>query len=355
MTDAIDSPSAVRRGEELDEAALTEHLVAAIDGFEAPIEVKQFPSGYSNLTYLLKSADSREFVLRRPPVGANIKSGHDMSREWRVLSALDGVFDKSPHPYLHLEDESVIGAPFYLMERVRGIILRGANPDVQTLDEQAMRSACEALVDTLVEIHGVDIDEVGLGEFGRPQGYVERQIEGWTRRWHRAKTDDIPALDRSAKWLADNMPDDLPGVLIHNDFKYDNVVYSPDDFARIEAVLDWEMATVGDPLMDLGTSLAYWVENEDDSIIQTVAGPTARPGNLTRNEVVTRYAHQSGRDVSDIAFYYVYGLFKVAIIGQQIYHRFKQGHTKDPRFGGLIHLVRAIGERADTTLETGEF
>ena len=217
-----------------------------------------------------------------------------------------------------------------------------------------MRRACTSLVDTLVDVHAVDLEAAGLADFGRPQGYVQRQVEGWSRRWEASRTEPLPHLDAVATWLAANQPDDRRGSLIHNDFKYDNLVFDPEDLGRVIAILDWEMATVGDPLMDLGTSLAYWVEADDDPILQTVAGPTGLPGNLTRREVAARYAERSGRDVGDIVFYYAYGLFKIAIIGQQIYHRFKHGHTSDDRFAMLIHLVRAIGERAARTLDKGE-
>ncbi len=350
----IDSPADVRRGEDLDVDALAAYLSAEIDGFEPPLELRQFPSGYSNLTYFLRSGDGREFVLRRPPFGANVKSGHDMQREYRVLSALHPVFDRAPRPYLYTDDESIIGAPFYVMERVRGVILRGAAPNVpQFQDPDVVRASCEALVDTLVDIHAVDLDEAGLTDFGRPDGYVRRQIEGWTRRWKKAKTEEVAEVERAAEWLAANMPPDQPGALIHNDYKYDNVVYAPDDLSRIIAVLDWEMTTVGDPLIDLGTSLAYWIEEGDNPALQAVAGPTAVPGNLNRREVVERYADRSGRDVDDIVFYYVYGLFKLAGIGQQIYYRYEHGHTDDERFAGLIYLVRACGERAVATIERG--
>ena len=353
MNDTIDAAREVRDTDQLDLESLSAYLTEHLAGFEGPLEVKQFPSGYSNLTYLLKDGP-REYVLRRPPRGANVQSGHDMSREWNVLSALAPAFDRVPTPLLNCVDLDIIGAPFYVMQRVRGVILRGADPQLPGLDESAMRSACHALIDTLADIHALDLDAVGLSDFGRPEGYIQRQVEGWARRWERAKTDEIPAIDRAIGWLTEHMPDDLPGVLIHNDFKYDNVVYPVGDFTRVAAVLDWELATIGDPLMDLGTSLAYWIEPEDDAVLQNVAGPTARAGNLRRTEVAARYAERTGTDVSNIVFYYVFGLFKIAVIGQQIYHRYKQGHSSDPRFAGLIFLVNAAGERAERALASGE-
>ncbi len=354
MSDGIDRPTDVRDEERFDATALEDFLSRNIEGFEGPLTVRQFPSGFSNLTYALEDANGREFVMRRPPFGANVKSGHDMHREYRILDALHPALPEAPRPYVYTDDESIVGAPFYVMERVRGIVLRGVSPRVRGLDDPAtMRGACEALVDTLVALHAVDLDACGLGDFGRPQGYAERQVSGWTRRWQKSMTEEVPQLDRAAAWLAANMPPEQPGTLIHNDFKYDNVVYAPDDLGKIIAVLDWEMATVGDPLMDLGTSLAYWIEEADEAILQTVAGPTALPGNLSRAQVAERYAEKSGRSLDDIVFYYVYGLFKVAVIGQQIFYRYHHGHTSDERFAFLIHLVRAIGERVEQTLERG--
>ena len=349
----VDRPRRVREGEELDLEALTPVLTGAIDGLRPPLQVEQFPSGHSNLTYALRDAGGREMVLRRPPFGANVKSGHDMGREYAILSALRPVFSRVPEPLFYTDDETILGAPFYVMERVRGVILRGAQPAGVSLEPTRMREVCEAVVDTLVAIHGVDWQATGLSDIGHPEGYVQRQVEGWTRRWERSKTDEIPAMDRVASWLADNLPAQTDATLIHNDFKYDNLVLDPDDLSRVVAVLDWEMATVGDPLMDLGTSLAYWVEPEDPQFMQAISGPTALPGNLTRREVADRYASRTGRDLTDLLFYYVYGLFKIGVIGQQIYFRFANGYTSDERFGMLIYAVRAIAERASASIDSG--
>jgi aminoglycoside phosphotransferase (APT) family kinase protein len=345
----------VRAGEEIDAEALAglmrERLGAgAVHG---PLSIQQFGAGHSNLTYLVQDADGAEYVLRRPPRGANIKSGHDMTREWRMLSALHPIWPRVPEPILLCEEPEPIGAPFYLMERVHGVILRGANPRGVDLPPDRMELLCEALLHTLSEIHGVDLDAAGLTGVGNPSGYVQRQVEGWTGRWERSRTDAIPQLDDAAAWLAANMPPESAATLIHNDFKYDNLIYS-DDLSRVVAVLDWEMATVGDPLMDLGTTLAYWIDADDPQELQSLAfGPTALPGNFSRAELVERYAALTGRDVSHALFYYVYGLFKVAVIAQQIYYRFHHGHTKDPRFGALIHAVRLLANTATRALERG--
>lgn len=349
----LDRPRQMREGEEVDLSRLEPFLLDQIEGLELPLDVQQFPSGHSNLTYFIGSGDGREFVLRRPPFGANVKSGHDMKREYDILSRLHPVWPKVPRPYVYSEDEAILGAPFYVMERVSGLILRGQGK-VPDLDQETMSRACEALVQTMVEIHGIDLEEAGLGDFGKPEGYVQRQIEGWTRRWNKAKTEEIETLENAAAWLADNMPAESGVSLIHNDFKYDNLVLNPDDLGEVTAVLDWEMATVGDPLMDLGSTLAYWVEPGDPQFLQTISGPTSEPGNLDRRGIAQRYAELSGRDISDILFYYVYGLFKVAVIGQQIYYRYEKGYTQDERFGALIWAVKAIGDAAQKALDTGE-
>jgi len=349
--DLLDRPRAVREGEGLDAARLLAYLRGQMPELEGPLEVEQYPAGFSNLTYLVR-AGSREFVLRRPPFGAKIKTAHDMGREYSILSRLRPVYAKVPRPLLFCDDESVIGAPFYLMERVGGIILRARLPKGVEMSPQVMRSLSESFVSNLVEIHAVDYEGAGLGELGRPDGYVRRQVEGWTKRYFNARTDDVPDIERLARWLAENAPPDSGRALIHNDYKYDNVVFAPEDFSRVVAVLDWEMATVGDPLMDLGTTLGYWVDEDDTREWQSLGlGLTALPGNLTRRELVERYARESGRDVRDVVYYYAYGLMKIAVIVQQIYYRYRQGLTQDARFADLGLVVMACGRAAGRAIE----
>ena len=353
MGEAANRAVEVREGEELDMSRLEPFLRERIEGLGEELTVKQFPSGHSNLTYLIEDG-ARGYVLRRPPHGAQVKTGHDMGREWRFLSALHPVWPKVPEPIAMCEDDEVLGAPFYVMERVDGVILRGSKPRVEGLDEATMSTACDALVRGLAEINSVDLESTGLGEMGKPEGYVERQVTGWGKRWGKARTDAIDGIDAAATWLTEHAPSEQAPGLIHNDYKYDNVLFAPGDFSNITGVLDWEMATIGDPLMDLGTTLAYWVEPEDGFVIQKMAfGPTAKPGNLDRQGVVDRYAELTDRDVSDALFYYVFGLFKVAVIGQQIYYRYKHGYTKDERFGQLIFAVQALGEVAQKAMSTG--
>lgn len=357
MSAPLDDTRPVRPGEELPAEALTAWLKDRLPGVEGPIAVEQFPGGHSNLTYLLRLDDrgDRELVLRRPPFGSKVKTAHDMGREFRILSRLHTLYPKAPRALLHCEDPEVIGAPFYVMERVRGIVLRHQKaPEGTDLSPERMRAVSEAAVDGLAELHAVDSREAGLDGFGRPEGYVARQVTGWTGRWVNARTDEVPDVDRAAAWLAGHQPPERGAVLIHNDYKYDNLVLDPADLTRVLAVLDWEMATVADPLMDLGTTLGYWIDPDDPPALRLLpAGPTTLPGNLSRTGVVERYAAKTGRDVSDILFYYVYGLFKIAVIAQQIYYRYKQGLTKDERFARMIDSVRLLGSAAARALDRG--
>ena len=351
----VDQPTAVREGEGLDTGRLADYLSERLACFDDPIKIKQFPRGHSNLTYLL-CVGERELVLRRPPFGAErIKTGHDMGREYRILSRLSGVYPQAPRPYTYCEDETVLGAPFYVMERIEGVILRGAAPPGLELSPALMRSLSKNCVDNLVDIHEIDYQAAGLGDLGHPEGYVRRQIEGWTRRYHNARTDDVPEIERAAAWLADHMPPETGAALIHNDYKYDNLVLAPDDLSRIVGVLDWEMSTIGDPLMDLGTTLGYWVEANDPPELQSLAlNLTTLPGNLTRRELIQRYAERSGRDLSNVLFYYVYALFKIAVIVQQIYARYKAGLTEDERFAMMGYVVRMLGRAAALAVEKGQ-
>lgn len=339
-----DGTRAVRAGEELDVAWLERFLAERVPGFRPPLSVEQFPGGHSNLTYLLRAGDG-EWVLRRPPFGAKaIKAGHDMAREYRILSALHPAWGRVPRPLAFAaEGESPLGAPFYVMERARGLILRGRPPPGLELGAGRMRRLSESFVDNLVELHAIDYRAAGLADLGRPEGYLSRQVGGWTERYLRAKTDELPEIEEVARWLAANLPREQPPSLLHNDFKYDNLVLDPEDFS-LRAVLDWEMSTLGDPVSDVGMALAYWIEAGDPpELRQLQLGLTHLPGNLTRAEVVDRYARLSGRDASHIAFCYALGLFKVAVIAQQIYARFKLGLTRDERFAGLLQAVRLLG------------
>ena len=351
---SLDQPAEVRAEERIDPARIEGFLRRALSGAAGPISVLQFPKGHSNLTYLVRIGE-REAVLRRPPFGVTVKSAHDMKREYDMLRALDGVYPRAPKPIAFCEDESLIGARFYVMERVRGVILRGDAPSPGvTFSPQLLRDTSTALVDNLVELHAVDVGRPPLSTMGRPQGYVARQVTGWTERYFNAKTDEISAVEAAAAWLSRNMPAESGAAVIHNDYKYDNVVLDWRNLTRVLSVLDWEMATVGDPLMDLGTFLGYWGDPDDPEELRGRAyGPTSLPGSLSRVQIVERYSQKSGRAVGSILFYYVFALFKIAVILQQIYKRYVEGHTHDPRFPSLIQRVRAVAQQAERALTKG--
>ncbi|RLD20041.1 MAG: phosphotransferase family protein [Bacteroidetes bacterium] len=344
----LDKARAVRAGEEIDSLPFLDFLKERLADYPGEIEILQFPGGYSNLTYLIKKGAS-EFVLRKPPLGANIKSAHDMGREFKVLSLLQPSYDKIPAPICYYEENDLIGAPFFMMERVKGLILRNKVPDGLSMTKNAFRKLSENTIDNLANLHQIDIKVSGLDTLGKPEGYVKRQVEGWIKRYFNAETDVIEAMNETATWMQDNIPPDVTPAFIHNDYKYDNLVLDPESL-EIKALLDWEMATVGDPLMDLGTSLGYWAEQGDHPALKSF-GLTGHDGNLSRQELVERYAITSGRKVEHIVFYYVFGCFKIAVIAQQIYARFKKGLTKDPRFGGLIYVTNACAENAANAIK----
>lgn len=347
-----DKTAPVRTGEELDLNRLNTYLKEHAHEIGAVLEITQFPGGFSNLTYCLKT-ENKEYVLRRPPFGVNIKSAHDMGREFKVLTLLKNCYAKIPAPVVYCDDENVLGAPFYIMERVQGVILRATNAPKLNLPEDLLRKASELLVDNFVSLHALDINNTGLIQLGKPEGYVQRQVEGWIKRYYNSETDKIESLDSIADWLKKNLPTDEAPAFIHNDYKYDNVVFNADGLSEIIAVLDWEMATVGDPLMDLGGTLAYWSEADDTDEVKFF-NLTWLPGNLTRQEVIERYATKSGRNLNNILFYYLFGLYKNAVIAQQIYARWKHGHTKDPRFGALLPIIKGLGSKAENALNKGK-
>ena len=343
----MDQPTGVRKGEELDKERVAAFLKDAIPGLSGDLSIRQFPGGYSNLTYMLTMGD-REFVLRRPPFGTKAKSAHDMSREYKILQALRPVFPYCPEPLAFTDDPSIMDCSFYIMERLQGIILRRDLPTGMTLTPEQTRRLCENLIDLQVELHGIDYRKIGLGNFGNPEGYVRRQAEGWSARYRAARTDDAPDWEDIMAWILNNMPPDSgrPGI-VHNDYKLNNCVLDEKDPTRITGILDWEMATIGDPLMDLGNSLGYWVQADDPPealAIRTM--PTHLPGALTREEIIARYAEKSGRAISNVNFYICFGMFRLAVIAQQIYYRYYHGQTKDERFKKLIFAVHTLEKAA---------
>jgi len=350
--------SKIRSGEELDANSLARYLKARLPDIlegasldlQAPIQLAQFPGGHSNLTYQIKIG-RREFVLRRPPFGPVAPTAHDMPREFRLLSAVHPVFQLAPRPYLLCEDLAVIGAPFYLMERRHGLVVRRDIPDEVGEDLALRRRISEAIVDTMATLHAVDIVSSGMIGIGKPVGFMQRQIKGWAERWQRAKSNDVAEIDNVVKWLSVRLPADPdprnPPTLVHNDFKLDNVMLDYADPSKVVAVLDWEMCTVGDPLADLGLLLCYWAEKGDpEARRESISPVTTEPGWMTRREIVQRYAEKSGRDLSGIAFYETFALFKIAVVLQQIYIRYLKGQTHDERFKDFDRRVAGLAQAA---------
>lgn len=331
----IDQPGEVREEDSFDTAAMHEWLSSRVDGLAGPPRVSQFPGGASNLTYLLRYPD-RELILRRPPVGRKAASAHDMKREYRVQRGLRPVYPYVPTVLALCEDHAVLGSDFYIMERIPGIILRGELPDGMTLDAERARALAFGMIDRLIELHQVDPAEAGLADLGKGAGYVERQVRGWSDRFRAARTENVPEFTEVMDWLAANRPDDVRICVIHNDFRFDNVVLDAPDTLNVVGVLDWEMATLGDPLMDLAGVVAYWVQADDDDVAKrSRKQPTHLPGMPTRRDVVDYYCGRMGLSAGNWTFYEVFGLFRLAVIMQQIYYRFHYGQTHNPAFKDL--------------------
>jgi aminoglycoside phosphotransferase (APT) family kinase protein len=335
-------PAPVRSGEELDLGQLEPYLRSRFPGEAEGIALQQFPSGHSNLTYSVMLGE-RKMVLRRPPFGTKVKSAHDMGREFRVLSKLRNAYPLAPAVLLYCDDESIIGAPFYLMERLRGIIIRRDPPPTFQFSPVTARQLSEGFVDNLARLHALDYTAVGLADIGKPEGYLQRQVTGWIERYAGSKTHDFREVEPIATWMRQHMPPAAAATLLHNDYKYDNTVLNPEKPTEIIGVLDWEMSTIGDPLTDLGTALAYWIDPNDPEELQQLRwGPTTQAGSLSRIGLVERYAKMTGRDVSHMPFYLAFARFKVAVIVQQIYYRYHHGLTRDQRFAQMPGVVNAL-------------
>ena len=351
-----DETKQIRPGEELNEEHLLEFLRGELNVSDAEVEIRQFPAGSSNLTYLVKIG-AQEFVLRRPPFGNRVKTAHDMKREFRVLTALSKIYAPAPAPLLYCGSEEIIGAEFYLMERKRGTILRGENvPESLVNNADLQKKVCQGFVDNLALLHGLDYAQAGLADLGKPDGYALRQVEGWTARYFKAKTDEWRELEEAIDWLNQNTPAETgKAALVHNDYKFDNIMLAPDDLTRVTGVLDWEMCTIGEPLMDLGTTLGYWMDKDAPEFLrQMPLNPRLLMENFTRRELAARYLQQTGNSSENLLFYYVFGTIKVAVIAQQIYFRFARGFTKDKRFAQTNMLVDALGKIAARAIETGK-
>ena len=342
----------VRPDEQFDEAKVAGFLRGKLPGSQNELTVRQFGGGAANLTYQLDYG-SHEYVLRRPPLGPVAKSAHDMAREYKVLSVLHQVFPYAPKAFVYQKDPSLIGADFLVMERRHGVVVRRKMPAEYKTMPSATRQMSIALIDALVQFHEVDYKAIGLSDLGRPDGFITRQIEGWYRRWHKAKEADLDDMDFVYKWLLENEPQDARQSLVHNDYKLDNVMLAADDPGKMVAIFDWDMCTLGDPLCDLGSLLAYWTEPTDSPHFQAMAAmPLGDLGFLSRSELVQRYADKSGRPVDEINFYYALALYRLVVIIAQIYIRYLRGQTQDQRFAALGQVIPLIA-RAARDVATG--
>ncbi|MFC0445091.1 phosphotransferase family protein [Pseudidiomarina halophila] len=337
-----DKAGEVREGEELPIAKLAAYLREHFPDLEGDLTVTQYAGGASNWTYRLQFANA-DWILRRPPAGTKAASAHDMGREYRLQSALQPVYPYVPKMLHYTDDESIIGAEFYIMERVAGIIPRKNMPRELKLSEAQTRQLCQNALDCLIELHQIDIHQHGLDSLAKGEGYTERQVLGWNKRYRQAKTWNVPKSKKIMAWLERNRPENERLCMTHNDFRFDNLVLDSTDPTRIIGVLDWELATLGNPLMDLGNSLAYWIQADDDAIARsTRRQPTHLPGMMTRKEVIDYYCQRMDVDVADFTFYEVFGLFRLSVIAQQIYYRYHHKQTRNPAFKNFWFLVHYL-------------
>ena len=337
----------VRKGEELDKIKISNFFFDnnLISNKNIEPNIQQYSNGYSNLTYLINFEQSN-FVLRCPPKGA-VKKGHDMSREYNVLSKLNTSFNKVPKTYIYSDDLSILNCPFYVMEMIDGIILTGKEVNKRNIKADDFGKISKVWLETFVELHSIDYKSIGLENLGRPKGYIDRQIEIWSNQYNIAKTTEIESANKVIKWLFENKPSSQNTSLIHNDYKYDNVVFKDENWNRINSILDWEMCTIGDPLMDLGTSIAYWtMSNDHPLILNGLKSPTIFEGNPSRSKIVELYCKKTNTKIDDFVFYYVYGLFKIAVIVQQIFFRFKKGLSSDQKFSKLDKYAKVLSDTA---------
>ncbi|WP_077213291.1 phosphotransferase family protein [Bacillus dakarensis] len=340
--------------DKFDQDKVKAYLLEHLDVPNAPMEVQQYNTGSSNLTYLITMGDW-EAVLRRPPYGPLPPKAHDMKRESSLLTKLYPEFNIVPKPYIFCEDESIMGAPFYVMERKTGIILDRSFPEGITPTDETGKDISEAFIDTLVKLHDVDYKKAGLESFGYPEGFLERQVNSWIKRYLRTKTQESPVFEKVAKWMADEMPKSKYVSIIHNDYKLNNTLLSS-DLKKVNAVFDWEMATVADPLFDLGITLGYWIEEDDpDYIKNSLLSVTHLPGFYNRREFIHAYAQKTGRDVDDVHYYIIFAFFKLAGVFQQIFTRYKMGQASNDRFATYDQRAQDVLLYANELIESKKF
>jgi aminoglycoside phosphotransferase (APT) family kinase protein len=348
--------TSVREGEDFDREAIHAYLLKSVDWWpNEPLEVTQFSAGYSNLTYLIRCGDL-EVVMRRPPLGPLPPKAHDMKREFSLLEKLYAAFPYVPKTYVLCEDESIIGVPFYVMERKKGLVFDGKLPQGFTVTEEKFKQISYAAVDTLAQLHQIDYREVGLENFGRPEGFIERQVHNWIKRYERSKTHDIPHFEVLGKWFIENIPSSHGATIIHNDYKLNNMMFSEQNVGKVEAIFDWELATIADPLFDLAAALGYWTEPNDwESIKKSLPSLTTTTGFISRDEYIQRYSLKTGQDIPPLHFYMAFTYFKIAVVTQQIYYRWFNGQTKDSRFARLDESVKNLMEYAHEIMITKKF
>ncbi len=353
MTDELNKTVGVREGEELDVALVDSLVKARIEGLLGTPNIRQFASGHSNLTYSIQY-ENKSLVLRRPPFGTRPKSGHSMIREFSVMNALKPAYPAVPDTYFHMTDEeSPLGAEFYVMEQVEGRKLERDIPSEWNFGESEGRKLCISFFQKLIDLHNVDFKAVGLESFGKPEGYVERQVLGWNGRYEKALTDDVETFEDVRSWLENEMPKGEVGhSILHGDYRLDNVILDADNPFDIKAVLDWEISALGDPLMDLGNTLAYWSQAGDpEDMIAMRMQPCMAPGMMTREKICELYAKETGHDLSGFDYYLVYGVFRLAVILQQIYYRYYHGQTKNPAFAKFAGRTNQLGNYARLLIE----
>ncbi|QHJ71932.1 phosphotransferase family protein [Planococcus halotolerans] len=344
MGDFTQATIPVRKGEEIDLQKLEKFLRSSIEGLpEGELGIRQFGAGHSNLTYALKIGEW-EGVLRKPPLGPVAPKAHDMEREFKILQSLAPIFPAAPKPFVFSEETSITGSPFFVMERRHGIVLDTEFPAGTEATAELGRKISEKMVNTLVELHAIDYKKTELAEMAKPEGFMERQVSGWIGRYERAKTNDIEEVEALKKWMLANIPESQEPTIIHYDFKLNNTMFS-EDYTKITGLFDWEMTTVGDPLADLGAAMSYWIQADDPELLKKGMGKppvTVNEGFYTREEFIRSYAEKSGRDVSQIDFYLTFAYFKLAVIVQQIYFRYKNGQTQDLRFANFDRFVKSL-------------
>jgi aminoglycoside phosphotransferase (APT) family kinase protein len=330
---------------EMNWLSIEEYLRQQIPGLSNDsIQVRQFSAGYSNLTYFI-SIGTWQAVLRRPPFGSIPPKAHDMKREYEILEKLNRVFPLAPKPYLYCDDHNIMDRHFYVMEKKEGVVLDHSLP--REFENQADTGllVSKAVVDTLAKLHAVDYEAAGLSSIGYPEGYLSRQVHGWIKRFHNSKTNDIPEVECLEKWLLENIPQSGKPTIVHNDFKLNNMMFSATNPGEVIGVFDWELSTIGDPLTDLAAALAYWTESGDfDTGLTSV---TTQPGFVSRKALLEMYAKKSNRDVSHIDYYLTFAFYKIAVILQQIYYRWKIGEASDERFGKLDIGIKNLLKQAE--------